>query len=108
MSGARLGVGVSALIGPDRPHAPAGASAGARRAWALAELEEIYRGEDHLLRLDARGVPQVAFKPGADGRSALRALLHCAVLATGGASGGLAGLAESGELGAKLKAAKAL
>ena len=81
LRGAQLGVGISALA-RTRGHR-FGTMADAN---ALVDLEAIFACEDYLLRLDGRGVPQVAFRPAADGGSALRALLHCALLTASDAS----------------------
>ena len=46
----------------------------------LDALDGIYQGHGYLLRLSRSGVPKVALKSGADGETALFALLHCAAL----------------------------
>ena len=70
-AGPRLGVGVGALIDAG---APDGGAA------QLAALLEVYGAENYLLRLDRRGVAQIALRPTASGETALKALLHAAAL----------------------------
>ena len=62
----------------------------------LHALDEIYRDHGYFLRLTRSGVPKVALKSGADGETALFALLHCAALEQGGLLAGLDATRASG------------
>ena len=72
--GPRLGVSLGQLL--DTSAADGGAS-------QLRDLQAIFRSSGYLLRLDPSGVAHVALRDGADGGTALRALLHAATLRRG-------------------------